>query len=419
MTTPGNSICVLIIEDDEEDYMLAREYLREADGTRFTISWAKTLQSGIDILSEETIDAVLLDLSLADSQGMDTFGQLRRRFPHLPVIILTGFADENVGTRAVHEGAQDYIIKQNLDSALLDHALRYAIERKKISDQLREYADELRRYNNEITENLRLARKVQQRLLPQESPGFPRSANLENKTLTFSHLYRPSTIMSGDFFDILQISDTKAGAFICDVMGHGMRAALITAVVRGLAEELRHLADNPDRFLTEMNRSLVSILQSPGELIFISALYIVVDAETGMARYAVAGHPPPVCGSRDKAEVCFLATEQSSCGPALGVFADEPYEEQQCQLAPDDLLVCFTDGIYEVLDKSGEEYGSGRVIESVRRHIHQPLDKLLGSMVTDVESFSEAGDANLDDDICLLGFSFHGQRNDSHKRSSD
>ncbi len=409
MTSTENLIRVLLIEDDEEDYMLTRDYLKEADSERFSVAWAQSMKSGLEILTKQKFDAVLLDLSLPDAQRLDGFRELRRRFPRLPIIILTGLADEDTGTKAVHEGAQDYIIKRDLDGTLLHHALRYAIERKKTADQLHEYADQLRRHNNEITENLKLARKVQQRLLPQENPAFPRSSPPDQRTLYFSHIYHPSTIMSGDFFDILEISDTKAGAFICDVMGHGMRAGLVTAVVRGFVEKLREFADQPGRFLTEMNRSLISILQSPGELIFVSALYVVVDAETGDTRYTVAGHPPPLCGSAD-GTVDFLDHDEQKQGPVLGMFEEEEYLENEFQLSREDLLICFTDGIYEVLGKQGEEYGSTRVIASLHQHMDQPLDTVLQRLVTDVEDFAETGpEEGLSDDICLLGMKFCGQ----------
>ena len=87
----------------------------------------------------------------------------------------------------------------------------------------------------------------------------------------------------------MSVTDTQAGVIICDVMGHGIRAALVTAILRGLVQELRPLAADPGAFLTEVNQQLMDIFGEMKEVTFTSALYMLLDAKTGQASYANAG----------------------------------------------------------------------------------------------------------------------------------
>src|SRR5690606_29783868 len=113
----------------------------------------------------------------------------------------------------------------------------------------------------------------------------------DQSAVAFSHRYISAAAVGGDFFDFFAINDTSAGILICDVMGHGMRAALITAIMRGLIEELMDAAAEPGSFLTEINRSLRAILRQTREPFLATAFYGVVDLKSGDFTFANAGHP--------------------------------------------------------------------------------------------------------------------------------
>jgi PAS domain S-box-containing protein len=120
---------ILVIEDNPGDARLVREHLRQSTEAP-TIHHAQRLEAGLALLTSEDIDVVLVDLDLPDSRGLETFTQLQSRFPHLPIVILTASPDEDLAREAVLLGAQDYLMKAEVDAALLRHALRYAAERK-------------------------------------------------------------------------------------------------------------------------------------------------------------------------------------------------------------------------------------------------------------------------------------------------
>ena len=114
--TTSKTIRILLIEDNPDDAFLIQEYILDARSgrTRFIPVHAESLQGGLSILQQETVDLLLLDLSLPDSHGMATFSQVHRRAPQVPVIVLSGLNDEEIAIQAVREGAQDYLTKSEV-----------------------------------------------------------------------------------------------------------------------------------------------------------------------------------------------------------------------------------------------------------------------------------------------------------------
>lgn len=131
-------IKVLLVEDNPGDSRLIREMLVEATGAAFDLEYASRLQAGLEHLSGGRIEVVLLDLGLPDSQGLETLTKTYDQAPEVPIIVLTGLNDETLGVQAVNKGAQDYLIKGQVDKNLLVRTIRYAIERKRAEDRERQ-----------------------------------------------------------------------------------------------------------------------------------------------------------------------------------------------------------------------------------------------------------------------------------------
>ena len=141
-------IRVLIIEDNTQDLRLIHEMLKEVTYPSFELVSSDTLTNGLKILINNGFDLLLLDLSLPDSTGLDTFASVYDQAPEVPIVILSGFDDEETAIRAVREGAQDYLVKGEVNSQLLSRSISYAIERKLIEDELIRH----RYYLNELVE---------------------------------------------------------------------------------------------------------------------------------------------------------------------------------------------------------------------------------------------------------------------------
>jgi serine phosphatase RsbU (regulator of sigma subunit) len=182
-------------------------------------------------------------------------------------------------------------------------------------------------------------------------------------------------------------------------MGHGVRSALITAIMRGLIEELIPMATEPGRFLTELNRGLMQILQRTRTPLFASAFYLVADVTNGEMRYANAGHPSPVHLRRQAGVVEPLLSDET--GPALGVFDDATYRTHHSGLMDRDAVLLFTDGLVEVQNAGGEEYGEERLLATVRERLTLSPDQLFEVVLGEVQQF--AGKADFEDDVCLVG----------------
>ena len=142
---------ILLIEDNPGDVRLIQAILSESKYGFFNVLNAPRLSAGLEMLKREPVDLILLDLGLPDSQGIDTFNRVKTQAAHLPIVILTGQNDEMLGTRAVGEGAQDYLLKGDVDSNLLARALSYAIERKRTEVLLLDYQERLRSLASELS----------------------------------------------------------------------------------------------------------------------------------------------------------------------------------------------------------------------------------------------------------------------------
>jgi PAS domain S-box-containing protein len=133
-------IQVLLVEDNPGDRRLLQELLRDVASVHIKLAYADCLSQGLQRLSESDFDVILLDLFLPDSQGFETFTQLHQQEREVPIVVTTGLNDETLALKAVQEGAQDYLVKGQITGELLVRSIRYAIERKRAEQKIREQA---------------------------------------------------------------------------------------------------------------------------------------------------------------------------------------------------------------------------------------------------------------------------------------
>jgi serine phosphatase RsbU (regulator of sigma subunit) len=191
------------------------------------------------------------------------------------------------------------------------------------------------------------------------------------------------------------------------VTGHGVRAALVTAMIRALSEELKPVARDPGNFLRKLNFDQCNILKSTGSPMLTTAFYLVADWRTGVLRYANAGHPKPLLLRRaiDKIEPLVNASGHSQ--PALGLFEDPPYETSETTIAAGDFLMLFTDGLYEVQGQNEELYSQQRLVLDVKNLFRQPAGILFDELLAAIRAFAVSHE--FDDDVCLVGMDFLGK----------
>ncbi len=282
---------------------------------------------------------------------------------------------------------------------------KYAEEQiRRTTAELSRSREELRAKNQIMEDNLRMAREIQTAMLPQLYPAFPQNVPAEQSAFQFTHRYQPAEAVSGDFFSVSALSDTEVGVFICDVAGHGVRAALVTAMIRALAEELKPLARDPGNILRKLNSDLCAILKNTGTPMLTTAFYLVADWQARTVRFANAGHPKPLIIRRATRSVEPLANDCGYGQPALGLFEDPPYETTETTIAPGDFLMLFTDGLYEVQGTNEELYSQQRLLLDVQNHLGEPAGELFDHLLATIRAF--ATDREFEDDVCLVGMEF-------------
>jgi len=266
--------------------------------------------------------------------------------------------------------------------------------------------EELHQKNLQMHSDLQLARQVQQAFLPRTYPVFPAHATAENSLIRLHHLYRSADMLGGDFFFILPISDFSVGLFLCDVVGHGVGAALITSMIRALVEGSRTLAGAPQRMLTQINTRLCEMLSDHPQAIFATAAYLMADLATRSLHLTLAGHPRPMVINRGRRSCRMIAADPEQVAPPLGLLPDTEYHVFELSLEAGDMITVFTDGLFEVFDSKGQLFGQERLLHCMTGHAALPPDALFSAVTTDISAF--AGKQNFDDDVCIVGLEVVG-----------
>lgn len=387
----------LLIVDDDPVFALFVRQVVTALGSDFPCSphCVDTPEKALAELAAGNYDLVLLDYHLPGADGLEVLSRIRQLpAEHQPaVIMLTGSGNETVAVEAMKLGARDYLLKDGLESAPLLRSLSSALRQKQLADQVA-------RHDARMRADLEMARHFQQSLLPDSYPSFPRAGS-NDSALRFFHRFLPASELAGDFFNVLRVSDTQAGVFICDVMGHGVRSALVTAIVHALVDHAAPRAADPGKFLARVNQRLAGLLKPAEGPLFATAFYLTVDIESGRAQYACAGHPAPLHLRRERGLVAPLPIP-TRAGPALGIFRSATYATSELTLEDGDIILLFTDGLFEVTADDGvEEYGRERLLAAAKKHLHLGSADLCDALIADVREF--AGSGELADDVCLLG----------------
>ena len=269
--------------------------------------------------------------------------------------------------------------------------------------QLESYAAQLRQKNQEMEADLRLARELQYAFLPADYPRVTTTAAGRAGRLDFAHVYHPSGLVGGDFFDILQVGPGRVLVFMADVMGHGARAALVVATLRGLLEQLSKETHDPGEFMTRLNAAYCRIFSSSGELMFATACCVCFDLDQGRILHANAGHPLPLVvepnGTVREARVA-----EEALGPALGLFPEAHYGHSFAALEPGKRVIFYTDGLSEARNAEQQEFETDGMTRTLQQQVGTPLPEVLTALVRDVVAFT--GETVFEDDVCLLGVGY-------------
>ena len=246
-----------------------------------------------------------------------------------------------------------------------------------------------------ILANLRLrgqefeeARAIQERLLPKEIPQL--------RGFEISCAWRPARAVSGDYFDVLKLSDSRLALCIADVSGKGMAAALLMSNLQAAVKSFASGTIPPSELCDRVNRVISS---NTADDRYITFFYCVIDSETKRLVYTNAGHNHPILIRRDGAEA-----RLDKGGPVLGPFQQSSYEQGEIDLESGDSLVLFTDGITEAWGPDEIEFGEQQLIDLVRGNRELAAERLQEVVIRAVTRFSGG---EFHDDATLIALSVY------------
>jgi len=319
-------IRLLLVEDDDGDALLVEELL-DISGAPVEITRAPTLAEALRTDLAE-IDCVLLDLDLPDAQGLSALHRLKTDRADLAVLVLTGLDDDQRGNEAVGAGAQDYLVKGQIDGQSLTRAVHYAVERLRADEARREL--EVARVHAE--ENVRLERG----LLP--------APLVNDDHLVLNAHYRPGrrrALLGGDFYDAVQTADGTVHAVIGDVSGHGPDAAALGVSLRIAWRTLVIGGHSIQALLPTLQ--VVHGHERHHSWMFTTLCMATIAPGQRRLTLRLAGHPPPLLITPDGIE----SMEPAKGEPPLGVVDDARWTAYEHTLPEQWSLLLYTDGLIE------------------------------------------------------------------------
>jgi sigma-B regulation protein RsbU (phosphoserine phosphatase) len=208
----------------------------------------------------------------------------------------------------------------------------------------------------------------------------------------------PASELAGDFYDVISISEHKIGFLIIDVMGHGVRSAIIVSLIRGLMEQAEHLASEPALYLKKINDELTTILKKASITLFASACYTLLDFECNKMVIVSAGHDFPMIEFAKKSRTDNVVDYIK--GPALGIHSEAQYSEATYPLKNIKGILLFTDGIYEASNNDDQEWG----IENLQQEFNHARSNHTPSSVDHIyrKATEWIGNSQFQDDVCLV-----------------
>ncbi|MFC7530562.1 PP2C family protein-serine/threonine phosphatase [Actinoplanes sp. GCM10030250] len=378
---------ILLVEDDEGDAFLVRELLSEAEAP-FDLTIVTSLREATKVLVG--VDCVLLDLGLPDAEGIDGLRKLLAVAGGAAVCVLTGRSDEHLGVQAVAEGAQDYLVKGQVDGVLLIRSLRYAVERKR--------ADENARLLREVELRQAESARLERGLLPQ-----PLMQTTEVAVETFYRSGRAMGLLGGDFFDVVQVGDDRLHLIVGDVCGHGVDEAALGVELRVAWRALTLAGVPEEQVLPSLEQVLMS--ERRAREVFATVASVVIDLPGNRATVRLAGHPPPVVLSGGR-----VVPVAARTGIVLGV-RPAPTPATELEFSGHDWsLLMYTDGLIEGHTGGGPErldVEGLRELLDEREAREMPLPALPAWLVSRAD---QDNGGPLADDVAMLLISRGGGR---------
>lgn len=272
------------------------------------------------------------------------------------------------------------VVGKSRELAIENRDLEAAVE------VLKSFKQELEKKQKSIAKDLKLAKNIQKGLIPEIIPDW--------NGIQFWTGFYPMQEVSGDYYDYFPLSSDRLGVSVCDVSGHGVPAAFITALSKLLFSNYKH--PKPSDTFKNINRDLLDLVKQQG---YTTCVYVLIHNDYKVV-YSIAGHPRPILYRQKTKKAESLDGE----GTFLGMFPDagETYKDYSIQMEPGDKIFLYTDGVTEAENDQGEAFGEDRLIEEIQNVGELSIQDSIEKILAKHKEFTVGTDPM--DDITLLGF---------------
>ncbi|HEX4015821.1 MAG TPA: SpoIIE family protein phosphatase [Frankiaceae bacterium] len=367
-TAPDALAPLLLVEDDEGDAFLVTELLLEA-GIDWPVEWVRNLSEAATALASG-VRCVLLDLGLPDADdrpdGLGALHDLLEIAPLTPVLVLTGLDDEARGAAAVFAGAQDYLVKGQVDGNSLARAVLYAVERRRAEEASRQLMEArlLQGENDRLTRGL----------LPQPQ--------LRSPDLFVHSRYTPGErrlVLGGDFYDVVEGADGRLHLLVGDVSGHGPDEAALGVHLR-VAWRTLVLAEVPSADVLPILEDIL-VRERRSDEIFATVCQLVISADRARGALWLAGHPVPILlepHCRPLADEADGGGTVEIAGPPLGAVPGLSWDRVEVALPVPWALALHSDGLFEGFADAQPAPDAADAGAPVDAPIEAPIDDPVG-----------------------------------------
>lgn len=378
------SVSVLVIEDDPGDFGLIQVNMRLSGlvhgGDKEPVTWAKTLAEGITATQCNKPDIVLLDLSLPDSAGLDTVRAMRAAMHDVPIVVLTGHDDNALVVAALQAGAQDYLVKGQFGHSALGRAVRHALVRGALEQELERKNRELQALHENDMDDIAVASNIMNHIM--------RSDVLRDPQIRY--FLRPAQQFSGDIIVANRDNQGDLRVMLADVTGHGLQAAMFLQRTFWIFHAMSRKGLPTGDIVTEINQYMRE-LTVPGRFIAAAVAHIARD---GSSIEIWNGGIPTAVYVQENGE---LHKFRSSHLP-LGVVGANTFDATtEIFHAPPGALLLCSDGLTEAENACGEPFGEAR-FEALL--CASPSDKLFDDILSALET--HLGGCAAHDDLSMV-----------------
>lgn len=369
VTRHGHGL-ILIVDDDAINLEVLHRQL-QLEG--YDVISALGGEEALRLMGSKTPDVVICDVMMPRMSGYDVCQEIRKSFTlhELPVLLLTARTQLADILRGFDAGANDYLTKP--------------YEYRELSARLRSLLT-IRRTAKEkaavaaLDKELAIARDIQRSVIPRHPPVLDR--------LDIAARFRPRESVGGDFYDFMVTPD-RVEILIADVSGHGVPAALITAMIKIAFAQDKDVRDPAER-LDRLNRALTGNLDRH----FVTAMAVHIEPLTGQVTLASAGHPALLRISRGHA-----AQHLTARGKVMGLIESPGYLQTNFEIRAGDALLMYTDGLTEARNPAGELFGEERLVTALEALVERPAEEIAATLENHIVTWSNN---TLEDDVAFI-----------------